>query len=188
MNSINLLPKSFKQDIAQAKLNRKTLTTLLKSFFWVVAILLIIMVCWAYFSILNNEISQLIRSKEEAISEYKKIEDESIDIVDRLQTISKIKKNLNHWSPLITEVQEVMPSGAYLSSVKISSEKNNRSEITGFAESKSTVASLRTLLEQSEKFEYVDIEKSTTSEDTITNEDMENFVLSFALSEGALDE
>lgn len=188
MGNINLLPKNIKDDIIQSKANKKALRHLLKSIFWILAAGAIIAICWFYYTVQINGISDLIEKRNMSINRYQDIESKSQNISERLETISRIDKQLNNWSPLITELQNIMPNGVYLSSVKINSDTKNRSEITGFAETKSTVASLRNLLEASEKFEFVDIEQSTTSEDSVTKKEMENFILSFALAKGALDE
>jgi Tfp pilus assembly protein PilN len=159
----------------------------LKSFFWIFAILVIIVICWVYFDVQFKGISDLVNRKKESIQKYSAIEADSAKISDRLDIIAKIEEDIYSWPTVISEIQESMPSSVSLTSIKISSDKKTRSEISGIANSKSTVASLRNLLEDSDKFEYVNIEKSETSE-AQRGKEIETFILTFSLSKGALNE
>lgn len=184
-NNINLLPKEIKEDIAQSKKNKRALNYLYKSFFWITITFTIILICWIYYSVQISGISDLINRKEISINKYSEIEIKSKEIADRLKTIKKIDNELYTWPKVLEEIQKAMPSGATLTSLSLNPEKNQRSEITGKAKTKSTVASLRNLLEESEKFEFVNIERSSTSDDVKEGE-IESFTITFSLTEGAL--
>lgn len=188
MSNINLLPKNIKDNIAQSKENKKALRHLLKSFFWIIAIIIIIVICSTYYKFQIAGINDLVDRKKDSIKQYSSVEIESSELSERLKTISRIDKNLNSWPEVINEVQQSMPKGAFLSSLKIDADKKKRCEISGVADSKSTVASLRNLLEESDKFEFVDIEKSVTTEVQDIDGDVEVFTLTFSLKEGALNE
>ncbi len=188
MSNINLLPKRIKDDLAQSKTNKKILIQLLKSFFWIVTIIVIMIICWIYYNTQLNGIKTLVNRKKESIKQYSTIESEFNELSKRLATIKNIENNLYSWPGIINEVQNSMPNGATLTSLRIDSQETSRCELTGIAKTKSTVASLRNLLEKSKRFEYVNIEKSVTSMVQYIPEEIEIFTLTFSLSKGALNE
>lgn len=188
MNRINLLPNEVKSDIEQSKRNKKVLSYLLRSIF---VLLLILAATVALHFYINSELSGYltdIAEKEQSVLKYGSLETDAKNLSERLVSIEKIDASSNTWSPVIAEIQEAMPSGAYLSSVEIDSETKTRNTIAGIASNKSVVAALRDSLEESDKFEYVDIESSNLVTDPNSGKEVENFVISFSLSAEALNE
>ena len=86
----------------------------------------------------------------------------------------------------MAEIHNVMPAGAYLVSIKLDSDSKVRDQIAGMARSKQDVAALRDAMDKSAKFEYVDIESSSTQYDSASQKDVENFTITFAITKGAL--
>lgn len=188
MSNINLLPKNIKDDISQAKKNKVTFSYFMKSIFLLIIIILIAGGTFFYFTLQSSSINETIKTESKRIDEYSNLENGARLIAERLSTISKIEKNLNYWSDTLEEIQVVMPSGAFLSSMNISSDDKNRGKIAGFADSKDTVATLRNTMESSSKFEYVDIDSSNLAYNPDLEKDVENFIISFSLTKEALDE
>ncbi|MDD3480953.1 MAG: PilN domain-containing protein [Patescibacteria group bacterium] len=188
MNRINLLPAEIKADIEQSKRNKKVLSYLLRAIFILIIIIASTIALHLY---INSKLSSYlsdIEQKELSIVKYGNLEKDAKNLSDRLVSIEEIDASSNTWSPVVAGIQEVMPSGAYLSSIKIDSDPKTRNSFSGIASSKSVVAALRDSLEDSEKFEYVDIESSNLVLDSKTAKEVENFVITFSLTKGALDE
>lgn len=186
MINVNLLPPEVKHEIAQSKKNRKVRALFLKTFLLLFLVLLISSAAWLYFSDTLKKTSAELGAKEESIKKFGTIEEKSKKIAERLETIKQIEENASHWSNVISEIQNVIPGGIYLNSVKMDGDSKNRGQISGFAQSKQDVATLRDAMDKSNKFQYVDIESSSTSKDPIKKRDVESFTISFSLEKGAL--
>jgi Tfp pilus assembly protein PilN len=186
MISANLLPPEVKDEIAQTKENRALVGYILLAALIFVLTLTVFLASWYYFSDSLETSQRLLTTKQSENGKYGAISEKSRALAKRITTIKSIDANTNTWSGVITEIQKVMPSGAYLVSVKIDSDSKVRGQISGIAASKQIVASLRDSLEKSSKFQYVDIDSSRTEVNTQTQKDEENFTLSFSLEKGAL--
>lgn len=186
MINANLLPPDIKKDIAQSKENAKALR-----FVWLTLMVLIIVVAialglWYYFTQSLNSTTADLTNRQEATKKYGTLEEKAKKLAERITTIKMINGKTNHWSGVISEIQKVMPSGVYLTSVRIDSNPKVRAQISGYAKSKQEVAALRDAMDKSEKFEFVDIESSTTEKNPKTQADVENFSITFSLTKGAL--
>lgn len=186
MINVNLLPPEIKDEIAQSKKNRKVVLVLWKLLFIIIFYLVLIGGFYYWFSLNLKNTSEELTNKEKDIEKYGTLEQEAKNIADRLNTIKQIQADTFVWSGTIDEIMKVVPSGVSLKSIKIDSVSKNRNQITGDANSKTEVASLRDSLEKSDKFQYVDIEASTTVKDPSNNKELENFTISFSLEKGAL--
>lgn len=187
MSNINLLPDEIKEDIAQAKKNKKTRKYFVKSILMLFSVILFSGVLFLY---LQSEIKRTARDleiKNSDIENFGNLEAEATVLSKRLATIGNIKDELNHWSDTIKELRMILPSGSYLTSVSIEEDKKARNRLSGFADSKAIVASIRNSMEKSEKFEYVDIESSSSVLNPISQEFEENFIITFSLSKDALE-
>jgi Tfp pilus assembly protein PilN len=188
MSNINLLPQNIKIDIRQAKRNRKTIAHLTRSLAILALVVLTSALSYVY---INQALSNSREKVEKKISineSFGNLESEAASFSERVNTITKILNDLNHWPGVLEEIKNIMPSDAYLSTVSIDADLATRSKITGFANSKKTVATLRSAMEDSDKFEYVDIESSNIVVNPETGKEVENFVITFSLTRGALDE
>lgn len=186
MNKINLLPPEFKKEIEQAKKNSKTLNATLKTAAFILIVLAIYLAgLWQFTNLLNAE-TRAYNDNQEKIETYGNLEEKSKKISERLNTIRSIDRNSPKWSGVIEEIQKIMPSGIYLTKVKMDNLSKTRNKISGYARSKQEVAALRDLMDKSEKFEYVDIESTSTVKDPNTKKDAESFNISFSLSKEAL--
>jgi Tfp pilus assembly protein PilN len=186
MINVNLLPPDIKEEIAQTKKNGQIVKVFWKLIFLILIYLLLSGGFYYWFSLEQNKTANELAKKEEEIKKYGILEQEAKNIADRLNTIKQIQSNTFVWSGTIDEIMTVVPTGVSLKSVKIDSVNKNRNQITGDANTKTEVASLRDSLEKSNKFQYVDIEASTTIKDPAKNREYENFTISFSLEKGAL--
>lgn len=186
MIKVNLLPPEIKDEITQSKKNRRVLVVLWKLIFIILIYFILLGGFYYWFSMNLKKTSEELTVKEEEIKKYGILEEEAKNIADRLNTIKQIQSNSNVWPGVIDEIMKIIPGGISLKSVKIDSVVKNRNQITGDANSKTEVASLRDSLEKSKKFQYVDIEASTTVKDPAGNKEYENFTISFSLEKGAL--
>lgn len=186
MISANLLPPEIKDEIEQTKKNRVSLRFAVYAFLILILVGGIFVGGYIYFSReLKTNQAELI-AKQQVNDKYGTVTEKAKSLAAKVNAIRSIDDNTYKWSGIITEIQKVMPSGAYLVSVKIDSDKKIRGQITGYASNKQIVASLRDSLENSSKFEFVDIESSKTQTDPTTQKDEENFTLTFSLEKGAL--
>lgn len=188
MNSINLLPGNIKKDIKQSKENKKTLSRFWKSLFLLLLTLFLVTAFSAYFNYRLSSSQVELSEKKKSIEAYGNLESETRAFSEKLDKIVRIEENINHWSGTLEEISRLMPSGAYLSTLGIDSETKSRSRITGFADSKDTVAFLRNTLENSDRFEYVNIESSVVAQDPAESREVENFTITFSLKKEALSE
>lgn len=187
MSNINLLPKHIKEDISQTKRNRKTRSYLLKTLLLLSIIVIFSTILLIYLQETEKKLNNDISIKQTEISSIGNFEGEAKLLSGRLDTITKIIKNdTNYWSNTLKEITNVMPNGAYLTSLSLSPDASARNRITGFASSKNVVAALRSSMDSSEIFEYVDIESSIKTEDSETKKEAENFVITFSLAKGVL--
>lgn len=186
MINVNLLPPDIKSEISQSKRNKE-----IRSLVWKVALVLLFVsaisvLTLLYFYSEKQSASGEFDEKTKAIKAFGNIEEKSKNLSDRINSVKMITAETNKWSGVIEELQKIIPSGIYLSSLRIDSTQNNRNQISGFAKSKNEVATLRDEMEKSSKFQYVDIESSTTSFDQTKKIDVETFTLSFSLEKGVL--
>lgn len=189
MSNVNLLPQNIKEEIEQSKKNLRARSYLIKTSFMLIILIVGVAGTYFYLSGVEKRLTEQVKSKEKEINQLGAIEGESRLLSERLEVITKIIKNeTNYWSGTLEEIKKVMPKGAYLTSVSLSPDNKTRGRITGFAASKNVVAGLRDNMSDSKKFEYVDIESSTRNEDTNTGRVSENFVITFSLTKGGLDE
>lgn len=186
MINANLLPPEIKENIAQSKENSKGLKYVWLTFGLLLVTVLIAGGMWYYFNSTLGSTSDELQNRQEATKKYGTLEEKAKKLAERITTIKQINSKTNHWSGVISEIQKVMPSGVYLNSVRIDSSAKVRDQISGYAVSKQEVATLRDAMEKSDRFEFVDIESSTTEKNPKTQADQENFTISFSLSKGAL--
>lgn len=188
MIKVNLLPDDVKLEIIQAKKNSELINIFIKTL--IVLLFTILLIGFIYFYY-KNEItlsSKKLIDKEKSIDQYGNLQEEATKISERINTIKKIEKSTFKWSGLMSEINKVVPTGVYLTGIKMDSVTKNRGQITGYAASKNEVATLRESLEKSKLFEYVDIESSLTQNDPASGLERENFTISLTLAKGALDE
>jgi Tfp pilus assembly protein PilN len=188
MNSINLLPPDIKKSIEQRKKNARTVHYFWRSFMYALLALAISGAAYVGIEQLYHKNTAELAKAETEISSYGDVEAKAKSVAEKLSTIKSIQKEINSWSGVILEIQKVMPSNVSLSRVSLKSDSKTRAEITGFAKTKEGIASLRDALDESEYFEYVDIESASTEKDAKTEINLESFVITFSLSKGALDE
>jgi Tfp pilus assembly protein PilN len=186
MINVNLLPPEIRAEQKTAKENRK----ILRLIFMLGGLFVLLSSIFGgqlwYFNNKLNEANQSLAQKEQSIKKYVDVENKSKKISERINTIGQIMDNSNNWSKVLEEIQTIMPSGVTLSNIKIDSSGKTRNTITGYALSKKEVAALREAMDNSGKFEYVDIESSSTESNPNLGREVENFTITFALTKGAL--
>lgn len=186
MIKVNLLPEENKAEIEQAKKNLRLLRIFNKLLLLTFGTVLIIGGLGFYLQTKANSSSKTLSEKEKSIDKYGNLEDEAKTVSDKLQTIKQISADSYKWSGVLAEINKVVSSGVYLTGIKMDSNTKVRGQITGYAISKSNVASFQEAMENSEKFEFVDIESSQTQTDPASAQVRENFTISFTFAKGAL--
>lgn len=188
MTKINLLPPKIKKDIELKKKNREAVLNLTKVLFSLVAATIIGSIVWWH---LNSKIKlseEILQNVSQSIEKYGNLEQEAKKTADKIDKIDKIEKNLDHWSPLMREIQELIPQDTTLTKLSISTDPKVRCEIIGYAKDKASISALRDNMENSDYFEYVDIVNTTTESPSGEKTERENFNIGFSLEKGALDE
>lgn len=186
MINVNLLPDEIKTNLAQAKKN-SAVTGLLYRILGLVVIAVVIFLGFNFY--FEQDLKQqkfLYEQTQQKISGYGELQESARRVAEKLTTIKKIKATNSVWSGLIEEVNKVVPAGIYLNSVKVDSNIKIRGQLTGFGISKNEVATFRDNLEKSDKFEFVDIEKSTTQIEPTSKKEIENFTITLSIEKGAL--
>lgn len=188
MNSINLLPPEIKNGLEQKKKNLVVRRILVRSIWAFIFTVLFSGAAWFYLNYSAGNIDDEMVQKEEAISKFGLLENKAKKAADKISSVKKIESKLNHWENVVAEVQKVMPAGTYLSRVSLNADGKVRASMTGFAKSKENIASLRDALENSEYFQYVDIDNAATQTDPRNDTEVETFTISFSFEKGALDD
>lgn len=186
MINVNLLPPELKEEIAQAKKNAKSLSFLKKLFLVLVVIGFLIGLTFAFLNFQTKSVITQLTKEEKEIDKFGSLADNAKKISERLSTIKSIDQNTNKWSSVVEEIQKTVPEGVYLTQIKMDAAPKSRNQLAGSASSKKEVASFREAMEKSNKFEFVDIESSTTTLNQVTKKEAENFTITFSLSKEAL--
>ena len=186
MINVNLLPEEIKSEINQSKKNRIVLAILYKTLGIIFFTAIIFAFFYSYFNIELNNAKESYGFKEKSLKEYGSLQESAQKIAEKINTIKKIEASSNDWSGTIDEINNIVPAGIYLNSIKLDSSAKTRGQITGRATSKNEVATFRDNLEKSQKFQYVDIESSTTQIDPLSKKEAENFTITLSLEKGAL--
>lgn len=186
MINVNLLPPEKKEEIARTRMNLGLVKATAKTGAIFVAFALVLVGFYLYFQSALKAVSAEYINKEGQIKKYGALEEKAKKIAERVNTIKEISANTFIWSGVIDEITKIVPDGVSLKNIKIDSVSKNRNLLTGDANSKTAVAALRDAMEKSDKFQYVDIESSTTTKDLIKNTEYESFTISYSLEKGAL--
>lgn len=185
MIKINLLPPELKQEIDQAKKNAKSLSLFAKTTLLVGLVALITLGTYFALSITLKNTTDTLKTNQTSIEKYGSLEEKAKKTAERINTIKAIDARTYKWSGVVEEIQKIIPSGVYLTEIKMDATPKGRNQLSGNAVDKKAVASLRDAMEASAKFEYVDIESSNTITDNNKRE-VEKFTLTFSLSKEAL--
>lgn len=186
MISVNLLPPEMQAEIADSKKNRLVISALYQIIAVLIAALLLLGGFYYYFQTTLAAKKATYEQKTKTILRFGILEENARKIADKIDTIKKINDDGYRWSGIFDEINQIVPTGVSLNSIKIDTYNKARGQITGYAASKTHVAVLRDALEKSSKFQFVDIENSTTQEDPVTKREVESFTISFSLEKGAL--
>jgi Tfp pilus assembly protein PilN len=188
ISNINLLPPDIKSSIEQKKKNTVVRGIFARVVWAFVLTVGVAVAAWFYLDYSGRNVNEQLAQKEEAIAKFGTLENKAKKSAEKISSVKKIENSLNHWGGIVAEIQQVMPSGTYLSKVSLDSNGKVRADMTGFARTKENIASLRDALEKSKYFEYVDIDSAATQSDPRNGTEIETFTVSFSLEKGALDE
>jgi len=186
MSNINLLPGEIKEELIQTKRNKSTREYLLGSLF----ILFFITTFSVFtFMLLREDVKKTSRTLGLAQSEvdsFGNLEAEATILAERIKTIGLIKNEINIWSVVLSELDKTLPAEIRVSLISIDEGTENRGRISGFSDSKSSVAAIRNSIEKSNKFEHVNIESSNSIINPENQSTEENFIITFSLTKDAL--
>jgi len=186
MISVNLLPPEIKNDIAASKQNAGAL----KNLYTLLSIIFISALFFGglyyYFQKELSTQKNIYNQKSQTVQKYSTVEESAKRVAEKIDTIKKISNDGSRWTGVIEEINKIVPAGITLNSIKIDTSNKIRGTITGYASSKNIVAAFRDAVDKSNKFQYVDIENSTTQQDPVTKREVESFTITFSLESGAL--
>lgn len=188
MNSINLLPPEIKATLEQKRKNVVVLGIFRKSLWIFLLTSGIVIGTWFFLENSARTVDDDLAKGNEAIAAFGNLETQSKKVSGKITAVKTIEGSLNSWEGVVAEIQKVMPGGTSLSRMSLDSNSKNRATMTGYAQNKQNIATLRDALENSEYFEFVDIESASTENNPQTGVDIETFTLSFSLEKGALSE
>ena len=159
MININLLPPQIKEDILYSKRNAVLKKILNKIIFLLIFFILVFSITYI---LLLNKINLLqvdTRKEEENLKSFGSLEENAGKLKEKLDQIKKIEEEYPHWTTFLDELYSKMPSDIiYMSEITASKEESDRIEIKGSSTTKQSIANFRKALEESDKFENIDIE------------------------------
>jgi Tfp pilus assembly protein PilN len=132
----------------------------------------------------NSEIksvSGLIEKQKSENNTYKKVEDAINNLNENIELVDTLKEKGITWSALLDEIRNLVPKDTTLSDISVTSEgtsKNKTQEtvtpslviIKGSCQNLFPIAKLRSSLDSSETFEYVDFDSASGDENSNTYE------------------
>lgn len=128
----------------------------------------------------NSEIksvNDLIEKQKSENDAYKKVEDAINGLNENIALVDSLKEKGITWSTLLDEIRDLVPKDTTLSDISITNEgtsKNKAQEtvipslviIKGSCQNLFPMAKLRSSLDTSETFEYVDFDSASKDEDS----------------------
>ena len=169
MIELNLLPPERKQLLAGKKRNRR-ITAIGAG---VVVLLLSVAVALfgasLYVGTVVSAQKQRIEQTKEDLKRFAGLEKLVITIRDRVTILSTSEKTRLLWSKVAEELAAVVPEGVRLSQLSFTTLSSPHVQLSGQAENKEKIASLRERLEQSERFGQATIRQIGQTEDAAGN-------------------
>lgn len=180
MININLLPPQIKEDILYSKRNAILRKILNKVILLLLFFILTFSLTYVFLKNKINILQKNIKKEEESLKPFGTLEEDAKKLKKKLDSIKKIEENYPFWTIFFDEIGIKMPNNIILSEIIASKEENERVEIKGSAQTKQSIAIFRKTLEESEKFENIDIETISKGEQE------EVFTIKLSLKRGAL--
>ena len=128
-----------------------------------------------------KSVSNLIEKQKLENNTYKKVEDAINELNENIALVDSLKEKGITWSSLLDEIRDLVPKDTTLSDISITSEGTSKSKsqetvtpslviIKGSCQNLFPVAKLRSSLNTSETFEYVDFDSASKDENSSTYE------------------
>jgi|GEM_PF-6528015 len=169
MISLNLLPPAGKAELAGKRRNRKITT----SGALLVGLLLVGTAALFGASLyVGTQVSAQKRRIEETktdLARFAEIESLILAVRDRVTTLSSQEKNRQLWSEVVGDLAAATPAGIQLAQLSFTTASAPQLQLSGEADNKETIASLRERLEASDRFENVAIRQIGQTEDEFGN-------------------
>lgn len=165
MIQLNLLPPERKQYLASRRRNRKVAFggSLLVGLLGVAALLLAGLNLLTGTEVAANK--RNIEQTKESLKRFEKTEKLVFVIRERVSSLSAQEKSRLPWSKIAEDLAAATPIGIQLSQASLTSATIPHLQVAGTAQTKEKVADLRERLEQSERFEAVNIRQVGQSSD-----------------------
>lgn len=186
MNSINLLPTELKEQYESSKQNRVLLGYLINISFLVLVFLGILVGSRYYLNTKLASVVKEVQGKEQSISKYGTLENDAQRLESRIKSAKKVLDNKIYFSKALNEVWKATPPKLYILTIDLDKDSTSRGKITGAAENKAEIALFIDALNKSSIFQYVDLESSTITIDSVSKQPKENFTVSYSLNQGEL--
>lgn len=165
MNRLNLLPPELKESIEYSKKNAALYQLFLKmlaGFVVLVGFMVVIGFIVYYGEVNATEEREVAKTQLESWDATGK---DAKDFSDRLNLISKLKKEDLSWPLIFSEMSKSTPPNIRLASYDFANNSKDRVSITGYALSSTDIGKYRELLSSSVLFKFVDIESITQGND-----------------------
>lgn len=188
MNSINLLPQNLKEQYESSKKNRVLRNLLLGTIFVSITMVGILVVGNAFLSIRYKAVVDELKEKEESVKDHGTLESDAAALNERLEAAKKVIDKKVFFSSALGQIWQSMPEQVYIQQIEMDTDTATRGKIIGSAENKSVIANFLLLLEDSDEFEYVDLEITQRTTDAFLGVEKENFTISFVLNLKELNE
>lgn len=188
MSNINLLPKEIKEEYGASKKNRIMLNVFIGILFISFSLVGVLVASRIYLNTKYEDAKNELKEKESSMEKYGTLEKDASDLDAKLKTARTVINKKILFSKAMSQIWESVPPKVYLMAVKMEENTLDRGEITGSAENKKEIANFIELLEDTEAFEYVDLENTAKTIDPFLSVEKENFTLSFTINLKDLNE
>lgn len=165
MISLNLLPPERKQSLAGKRRNRRV--SVVGALFVSLLLLATVVLFGAslYVGTVVSAQKNRIEQTREDLKRFEDIEQLTLAIRDRVTVLSTQEKTRQLWSKIAEDLSAVIPPGIKLSQTSLTTSSTPHVQLSGQADNKEKVASLRERLEQSDRFEQATIRQIGQTED-----------------------
>lgn len=188
MNSINLLPQEIKSEYASSKKNRIMVRVFLGTLVMSSILAVTLYSSKNYLNSKGIKADKEIAEKEESIKKYGTLEEDAARLEKNLKNAKKIINEKVYFTKALAQIWSSVPPQVYLTTIEIEKDTSKRGIIHGSAENKNQIAIFMEALEDTESFEYVDLDVIEITDDPYLEVEKENFTINFIINEKDIDE
>ncbi len=168
MLQINLLPEKFQSKFRNQRIKKALIEVSIFSIIIILIFAIGIFLMAQILEIMNQNNEKVIQEKEKNLQDFTELEKEISIYKENSQLYDQLLKNQYIWSDILIHITELTPANLQITNLNIQKEKeNNQKTITfsGKATSRREIAKFVKKLEDSEKFEEVELSSSGLDEE-----------------------